>query len=163
MAAVDYFLQITGVAGESADAKHKGWIDVDSWSWGENLPVPPAGGGGGGGAGKVQFQDLHFVSRVSKASPRLFLACATGQHFKEAKLVGRKAGKSQQDFLTFTFMDVLVTGYQTGGSEGGDVLPGDQVSLNFAKIKFEYRAHKADGTLDPPISAGYDVKSNKQL
>lgn len=165
MAAVDYFLQITGVAGESTDAKHKGWIDVDSWSWGENRPAPPtpAGGAGNAGAGKVQFQDLHFVSRVSKASPKLFLACATGQHFKEAKLVGRKAGKSQQEFLTFTFMDVLVTGYQAGGAEGGDVLPGDQVSLNFAKLRMEYRGQKADGSLDAPIVAGWDVKTNVKV
>jgi type VI secretion system secreted protein Hcp len=160
--AVDYFLQIAGVEGESTDAKHKGWIDVDSWSWGETQPTPPAGGGGGG-AGKVQVQDLHFTSRVSKASPKLFLACASGQHFKEAKLVGRTAGKAQQDFLTWTFTDILVTGYQTGGAEGGDFLPADQVSLNFAKLKVEYRAQKADGSLDAPVSAGWDVKNNKQF
>jgi type VI secretion system secreted protein Hcp len=160
--AVDYFLQLAGVEGESTDAKHKNWIDVDSWSWGESQPTPPASGGGAG-AGKVQVQDLHFVSRVSKASPKLFLACANGQHFKEAKLVGRKAGKSQQDFLTWTFTDVLVTGYQTGGAEGGELQPSDQVSLNFAKLKVEYRTQKADGTLDAAVSAGWDVKSNKQF
>jgi type VI secretion system secreted protein Hcp len=160
--AVDYFLQIAGVEGESTDAKHKGWIDVDSWSWGETQPTPPAGGGGGG-AGKVQIQDFHFTTRVSKASPKLFLACANGQHFKEAKLVGRKAGKGQQEFLTWTFTDLLVTGYQTGGAEGGDLLPGDQVSLNFAKLKVEYRAQKADGSLDAPVSAGWDAKNNKQF
>ena len=165
MAAVDYFLQIAGVEGESTDAKHKGWIDVDSWSWGESRPAPPppTGGAGNAGAGRVQVQDLHFVTRVSKASPKLFLACATGQHFKEARLVGRKAGKDQQEFLTWTFSDLLVTGYQTGGAEGGDVLPGDQVSVNFAKLKVEYRAQKADGTLAAPVSAGFDVKTNKQF
>ena len=164
MAAVDYFLHIAGVEGESTDAKHKGWIDVDSWSWGESNPAPLSPGGtGGGGAGKVNIQDFHFVSRVSKASPKLFLACANGQHFKEAKLVGRKAGKSQQEFLTWTFSDVLVTSYQTGGSEGGDLLPVDQASLAFAKLKVEYRAQKADGSLDAAISAGWDVKSNKGL
>jgi type VI secretion system secreted protein Hcp len=160
--AVDYFLQIAGVEGESTDAKHKGWIDVDSWSWGETRPAAPAGGGGGG-AGKVQVQDLHFTSRVSKASPKLFLACASGQHFKEAKLVGRKAGKSQQEFLTWTFTDLLITGYQTSGAEDGEILPTDQVSLNFAKLKVEYRTQKADGSLDAPVSGGWDVKSNKQF
>jgi type VI secretion system secreted protein Hcp len=160
--AVDYFLQIAGVEGESTDAKHKGWIDVDSWSWGETQSVG-TGSGGGGGAGKVQMQDFHFVSRVNKASPKLFLACANGQHFKEAKLVGRKAGKAQQEFLTWTFSDVLVSGYQTGGSEGGELQPGDQVSLNFAKVKVEYRAQKSDGSLDPAIAAGWDVKTNKQF
>jgi type VI secretion system secreted protein Hcp len=159
---LDYFLQIAGVEGESTDAKHKGWIDVDSWSWGETQPTPPASGGAAG-AGKVQMQDFHFVSRVSKASPTLFLACAKGQHFKEAKLVGRKAGKAQQEFLTWTFEDILISSYQTGGSEGGDLLPSDQVSLNFAKIKVEYRAQKADGSLDAAVSAGWDVKSNKQF
>jgi type VI secretion system secreted protein Hcp len=162
MAVVDYFLQIVGVEGESTDDKHKGWIDVDGWSWGESRPAPPPTGGGAG-AGKVQMQDVHVVSRISKASPKLFLACATGQHFKEARLVGRKAGKSQQEFLTFTFMDVLISGYQVSGAEGGDVLPADQVSLNFAKLKYEYRTQKVDGTLGTPVTAGFDVKTNKQF
>ena len=159
--AIDYFLQISGIEGESVDAKHKGWLDVDSWSWGETQTAQ-ATPGGGGGAGKVQMQDFHFVTRTSKASPALFLACASGQHFKEAKLVGRKAGKDQQEFLTWTFSDVLVSSYQTGGNEAGDV-PIDQASLNFTKIKVEYRPQKADGTLDAPISAGWNRKSNTKL
>jgi type VI secretion system secreted protein Hcp len=162
MAAVDYFLHIDGVEGESVDAKHKGWIDVDSWSWGETQTGAHATGGGGG-AGKVAMQDLHVVSRVSKASPKLFLACASGQHIKEAKLVGRKAGKAQQEFLTWTFSDVLVSSYQTSGSEAATTLPLDQVSLNFAKIKVEYKAQKADGSLDAPISAGWDLKANTKI
>jgi type VI secretion system secreted protein Hcp len=160
--AIDYFLQINGIEGESTDAKHKGWLDVDSWSWGETQTAAAGPGGGGGGAGKVSLQDFHFVTRVSKASPKLFLACASGQHFKEAKLVGRKAGKDQQEFLTWTFSDVLVSSYQTGGSEAGD-LPIDQASLNFAKIRVDYRPQKADGSLDAPITAGWDRKANTKF
>jgi type VI secretion system secreted protein Hcp len=162
MAAVDYFLHIDGVEGESVDAKHKGWIDVDSWSWGETNSGPHAAGGGGGAA-KVVMQDFHFVSRVSKASPKLFLACASGQHLKEAKLVARKAGQGQQEFLTWTFSDLLVSSYQTGGSEAGEALPLDQVSLNFTKIKVEYKAQKADGSLDAAITAGWNKKANSKL
>jgi len=157
----DYFLQISGIEGESADAKFKGSLDVLSWSWGETQSSAPAAGSGAG-AGKVQMQDLQFATHVSKASPKLFLACASGQHLKEAKLVGRKAGKSQQEFLSYTFSDVLVSSYQTSGSVGDDG-PMDQVSLSFAKIKVEYRGQKADGTLDVPITAGWDIKTNKKL
>ena len=160
MAAVDYFLKIDGIEGDSTDAKHAGWIDVDSWSWGETQPVQPAGGSGGG-AGKVHFQDFVFTSRVSKASPKLFLACASGQHLKEARLVGRKAGKDQQEFLTWTFSDVLVAGYQTGGTE--QALPADQVSLNFSKVTVSYKAQKADGSLDAAVTAGWDIKTNKKV
>jgi type VI secretion system secreted protein Hcp len=160
--AADYFLQITGIAGESTDAKHKNWIDVESWSWGETNPGPgPGAGGGGAGVGKVKMDDFHFTTRVSKASPALFLACATGQHMKEAKLAAVKAGAMQQEFLTWTFSDVLVTGYQTGGVEGE--LVNDAVSLTFSKIKVEYKAQKADGSLDAAITAGWDAKANKKL
>jgi type VI secretion system secreted protein Hcp len=158
--AADYFLQITGIAGESTDAKHKSWIDVESWTWGETNPGT-TGTGSGAGAGKVQMQDFHFVTQVSKASPALFLACASGQHMKEAKLAAVKSGAMQHEFLTWTFSDVLVSGYQTGGAEGELVT--DQVSLTFSKIRVEYRAQKADGSLDAAVTAGWDAKANKKL
>ncbi|MBN1566666.1 MAG: type VI secretion system tube protein Hcp [Acidobacteria bacterium] len=159
--AVDMFLKIKGIEGESQDDKHKNEIDVLSWSWGETQTGTHAAGGGGG-AGKVQMQDFHFVMKVNKASPKLLLACATGDHIGEAVLTCRKAGKQQQEYVKIVFSDCLVSSYQTGGSEGVEV-PTEQISLNFAKIKFDYRAQKADGTLDGPITAGYDLKANKQV
>jgi type VI secretion system secreted protein Hcp len=160
MAAVDYFIKFDGIKGESADAKHKDEIDVESWSWGETRAGTP-GPGGGGGAGKVAMQDFHFVMRLNTASPGLMKACATGQHIKSASLSGRKAGKDQQEYLTFKFHDVLVSSYQTGGSEHADVVPTDQVSFNFAKIEVEYRQQKPDGSPGPSSQFKYDLKANK--
>lgn len=161
MAAVDYFLKIEGIEGESTDAKHKKEIDVESWSWGESNSGTHAAGGGGG-AGKVQMQDFHFVMRVNKASPKLMLACATGQHIPKATLVCRRAGTQQQEYLTIEFSDVLVSSYQTGGS-AGDIVPVDQISLNFAKIEFTYKEQKPDGTLGGAIKTGYDLKKNTKI
>jgi type VI secretion system secreted protein Hcp len=159
MAAVDFFLKFDGIKGESADAKHKDEIDVESWSWGETHSG--AARPGGARAGKVAMQDFHFVMRLNRASPGLMKACATGQHIKMATLSARKAGKDQQDYLTFKFHDVLVSSFQTGGSEHADVVPTEQVSFNFAKIEVEYKQQKPDGSL---VSAGqfkYDLKANK--
>lgn len=162
MAAVDYFLKIEGIPGESADSKHKGEIDVQSFSWGASQSGSHSHGGGGG-AGKVQMQDFHFTMRINKASPKLMLACANGEHIKKAVLVCRKAGKEQQEFMKVTMSDLLVSSYQTGGSGGADVLPTESISLNFAKVEFEYKEQKADGTLAGAITAGYDLKLNKQV
>jgi type VI secretion system secreted protein Hcp len=159
MASVDYFLKIEGIDGESADQEHKSWIDVISWSWGESQSGTMAYGGGGG-AGKVSMQDFHFVMRVCKGSPKLLEACASGEHFKTANLVARKAGKTQQKFLKIKFSDCLVSSFQTGGSGSGDPVPVDQVSLNYSKIEYEYCPQKADGTLDGPVRAGWDLKAN---
>ena len=161
MAAVDYFLKIDGIDGESQDAKHKNEIDLESFSWGATQGGTMAFGGGGG-AGKVQMQDFHFVMRVNKASPKLFLACANGEHIKKAVLTCRKAGKEQQEYMKFTFSDLLVSSYQTGGS-GGDVVPMEQISLNYAKIEVEYKEQKPDGTLGGAVKAGYDLKQMKQV
>ena len=160
--AVDYFLKIDGIPGESTDSKHKDEIDVEAWSWGEVNPPAPEPGGGGGGAGKVQMQDLNFTAPFSKASPNLFLACASGKHLKSAVLSARRAGKSQAEFLTFSLSDVLVSSYQTGGSEG-EVVPIDTAALNFSKIQVEYKMQKADGSLGASVKVGWDVKQNKQL
>jgi type VI secretion system secreted protein Hcp len=160
MATVDLFLKMDGVPGESKDLKHKGEIDLESFSWGETNQGTAAAGGGGG-AGKVSMQDFHFVTRVNKASPVLFLSCASGKHIKEAILTVRKAGKDQQDYLVFKFKDVLVSSYQIGGAEAGGV-PMEQVSFNFARIDLEYRAQKPDGTLAPAVKAGWDVTKARQ-
>ena len=103
--------------------------------------------------------DLHVSANLSRASPQLLLACASGKHIKSAVLTGRKAGKGQAEFLTFSLSDVLVSGYQTGGSAAE--APLDSISLNFSKIEVSYKQQKADGSLAQAIRVGWDRKANK--
>lgn len=161
MALFDAFLKIDGIEGESADSKHKNEIDIHSFSWGESNSGTFAHGGGGG-AGKVSMQDFHFTMNANKASVKLFLACAGGDHIKSAVLTCRKAGKDQQEFYKVTFSDILVSSYQSGGG-GGETLPIDSISLNFAKVEKEYKEQKSDGTLGGAIKAGWDLKLNKKV
>ena len=156
--AVDYFLKIDGIPGESLDHKHKDEIEVHSWSWGENQ-TGTMSSGGGGGAGKVNMQDFHFVMKVNKATPKLVLACASGEHIKKAVLTCRKAGKDQQEYLKWTFTDLLVSSYQTGGKAAADVVPVDEVSINFTEIQVDYKEQKADGTLGGAITTKYNLKT----
>jgi type VI secretion system secreted protein Hcp len=104
------------------------------------------------------MQDFHFVMNVNKASPKLFLACANGQHIPKAILTARKAGKDQQDYLKVTFSNLLISSFQTSGQAEAGNLPLDQISFNFAKVEIEYKEQKVDGTLGGAIKAGYDLK-----
>jgi type VI secretion system secreted protein Hcp len=161
MAAVDYFLKIDGIEGESRDAMHKGEIDLESWSWGEAHAHPP-GGGVGSGAGKVTMSDFSFTMKLSKASPNLFLSCAEGSHIKAAWLTARRAaGKATDYFLKWTFSDLLVSSYHTGAAAGE--APVDQVSFDFAKIEVEYKEQKPDGSFGVGFKAGWDLKTNKKV
>src|SRR5919197_1518553 len=68
--AVDMFLHVDGIKGESRDAQHKDDIDVLAWSWGASNSGS-AHMGGGGGSGKVNVQDLSITKYVDKSSPLL--------------------------------------------------------------------------------------------
>jgi type VI secretion system secreted protein Hcp len=160
MAAVDYFLKIDGVEGESQDQTHKGEIQLSSWSWGaSNTGTMQAGGGGGGG--KASMQDFSFSMPVNKATPKLMQKLASGEHIKRAVLTCRKAGKTPQEYLKVTFEDIIVSSYSTGGSQGGDTIPDEHIAMNFAKITFEYREQKADGSLGGAVVATHDMKRNQ--
>ena len=153
--AVDCFLKIDGIQGESTDVKHKGEIVVLSWSWGENQAMAAAAAGG---TGKVSMQDFHFSKAVDAASPKLLLACASGQRIKNAVLSCRKSGGSQ-DFLTITLTEVAISSYQI--SDGAAVDPTDQFALHFAKIQFDYVQQKPDGTMGGSSKAGWDLQNNR--
>jgi type VI secretion system secreted protein Hcp len=159
VALVDYFLKIDGIQGESQDKTHKDEIQIESWSWGETQGGSNRAGGGGG-IGKVSMEDFQFTMAVNKATPKLMLACANGDHIKKAVLTARKAGKDQQDYLVYSFYDLLVSSYKTGGEAHASGLPQDQISLNFSKMEVEYKEQKPDGTLGGAIKTGWNLKTN---
>ena len=161
MAAIDYFLKLDGISGESKDSKHKGEIEVLSFSFGETHSGS-SGIGSGGGAGKVKMSDFSFTARTTKASPQLFLSCAQGKHLKEAILTVRKSGGSQQEYLIIKLNDVLVSAYAVG-SDDGESEPHDAFSLNFVKLSYDYKPQKADGSLDAPVHAGWDQAKNVKI
>lgn len=155
--AVDVFLKIDGIDGESNDAKHKGEIEIESFSWG--VSSPEAGGaGGGGGAGRVTMEDFSFTTPVTRASPKLFLACVERRRIKTALLTVRRAGGQQHDFYKVTMSDVQISAWkQASGAE----LPMDQVSMNFGKVQIAYTGQRPDGTPGDTVTAGWDSKNTK--
>ena len=141
--AVDIFMDIKGVEGESVDKKHAKKIDVLAWSWGMSNSGT-AHLGGGAGSGKVNVQDLSFTKYVDAATASLMLFCANGKHVPEAKLIVRKAGGDALEYLKITMNEVLISSFSTGGSGGEDRFT-EHVSLNFAKVKVEYTPQDKEG------------------
>ena len=163
MALFDAFLKLDGIKGESADAKHKGEIDISSFSWGA-AQTGVSATGGGGGAGKVHFQDIHFVKKTDASSPLLMLNCANGTHIKEGNFVVRKAGGTQLEYLKIKLTDILVSSFKEHGISSGGDIPSESISLNFAKVEYSYQPQGADGKAQGgPILAGWDVKANQKV
>ena len=157
--AMDMFIKIGDLKGESKDDKHKGEIDVLAWSWGLSNSGS-AHVGGGAGAGKVNIQDISITKYIDFSSTGLQLACANGKHFPEAMLTVRKAGEHPLEYLKIKMTEVMITSVSTGGSGGEDRLT-ENVSLNFAKVNLEYLKQAAAGGADGgPSTFAWDIPAN---
>ncbi len=160
--ASDFLLELDGIKGESQDKAKGATIEVSSFSWGASN-AGTSGGGGGGGAGKASFQDMSFSCSTNVASTALFLRCANGKPIAKATLHVRKQGETPQEYYTITLTDCLVSSFQAGGSDGSGSLPTESFSLNYAKIEFEYKPQKADGTLDTAVKSGWNLKESVKV
>lgn len=159
--AVDMFLKLEGIEGESTDAAHAGESEIESFEWAATNK-PTQARGGGRGAGKVEMHDVIIKKPVDKMTPQLAVTCATGAHIPEAVIAMRRAGGEQQEYMTITFKDVLVTSVSNNGGRDTDI-PIETVQLNFVEVEWEYKPQKPDGTLDAPVKAGYNLGAAQKL
>jgi type VI secretion system secreted protein Hcp len=171
MAAVDYFLKIDGIKGESQDKNHKDEIDVTSFSWGM-AQQGTASKGGGMGAGKIAVTDMRIVKEVDAASPKLFDACFTGKHIPTAQITCRKAGGSAIEYWIVKFTDLLISSVHqrppelvgrpdTGAGESkAGLLPEEVITINYSAYEASYKGQQADGTASGAVTSKGNVKTN---
>jgi type VI secretion system secreted protein Hcp len=154
--AVDIFLKIDDLKGETTDIAHKDAIDVLVWSWGMSQSGSTHTGGG---AGRANFQDLSFTKYVDRTSVKLIEGLATGKHFDSAVLIVRKGGEKPVEYIKITMYNIIVSSVSTGGSGGEDRLT-ENVSLNFSKFLVEYVPVDFMGNPGIPIPFKWDIAAN---
>ena len=157
----DIYLKLDGIEGESQDSAHKNEIEVLAFEW-RALQESAMHAGSGGGAGKATVEDLEFEHYIDRSSPNLMKYCLTGKHIPQAQLTVRKAGGTPLEYLKFTFGDVIITRVNPKGSSTDELRVKETVRLSFSRIKQEYAVQNAQGGSAGAITAGYDIKGNKE-
>ncbi|MFY1666429.1 Hcp family type VI secretion system effector [Pseudomonas sp. Pseu.R1] len=161
--AIDMFLKLGDIKGESKDSIHKEEIDIHTINW----SMSQSGSnhqGGGGGAGKVNITDLSLTKSLDKSSPNLMMACSSGKHYPEATLTVRKAGgASPVEYMIIKLSEVMVAHYQTDAGNSDETLK-ETFSLNFGKVEVSYQPQKADGSKDGgAIKYGWNIRENVKM
>lgn len=160
----DFYLQITGINGETTTQGLTGYMKIASFNWGgQNSGKFQAGESSGLPSGRFTGGDFAFVMKTNSASPQLMSACSKGTQFTSATLVCRKAigGSTPVTYLQVTMSPVLVSTFNTGYSPTnnlGDAVVVDNVALNFGKIVFQYKPTTSTGTTGPAVEGGYDLQ-----
>lgn len=155
--AVDYFLKLDGIQGESQDEKHKNEIQVLSWSWGASN-VSSVAGTGGSGAGKVDLSDVSLMLNFDKSTPKFFKSCCEGKHITTGELSAIKAGGNGKPYLKVNFKEIFITGLQM--SAAGEV-PAVSLSFSYDEIKMDYSAQDEKGNVASTGPVTFNIKQNK--
>jgi len=158
--AVDFFLKLGDISGESKDHAYEGWIEVLAWSWGMSQSGTMHTGTGGG-TGKVSVQDFSITKYVDKSTPNIMQKCCTGKHYPTAEFVARKAGDKPLDYVKLKMKEVIVTSATTGGSQGEEQVT-ENVTLNFAQYEYQYTPQSESGAGAGAITQTFDIRRNTE-
>lgn len=161
----DAFLKLDGIDGESNDDKHKGQIEILSFSWGVSQSITGTASSTGTFSGqRADLAPLSIVKQLDKASPKLAQACAAGEHVKSAILTLCRAGGDKQPYMEYKLSDVLISNVSVGGAgqgEGG--VPTEEVGLAYGKVELKYTQIGTDGKAAGNTTGGWDLKANKKV
>ncbi|HEY6447481.1 MAG TPA: type VI secretion system tube protein Hcp [Acidobacteriaceae bacterium] len=155
--AVDYFLKLDGIQGESQDEKHKNEIQVLSWSWGASN-VSSVSGTGGSGAGKADLSDISMMLNFDKSTPKFFKSVCAGTHVPTGTFTAVKSGTDGKPYLKIDFKEIFVTSLQM--SAAGEV-PAVSLSFSYDEIKIDYSAQDEKGNVASTGPVTFNTKQNK--
>lgn len=160
--AMDVYLQIDGIRGESQDEKHKDWIEVTGVHWALNQPrSATASTGGGHTAERVEISEVMFHKLADLASPILQQTCAMGKTIPKAKFEFMRADGNGQPikYYEVELENVMIASIAPGIGDSG--ILSEQVGIKFSKIKWKYTQQKIGGGTGGNTSGGWDLAANK--
>jgi type VI secretion system secreted protein Hcp len=160
--AIDVYLQIDGIKGESMDDKHKDWIECSSVVWGVKQPKSATASTGGGHTAERCEHDEVVISKLADLStPILLQTCAAGKTIPKAMIEFMRAdGQGERvKYFVIELENVLIAKVAPEVSEGSIIR--EKVGLKFSKIKYKYTQQKVSGGAGGNTSGGWDLASNK--
>lgn len=146
------------LAGESTDAAHPRWINVDSWSWGIENTVDL---GAGTTISKSQLSDFNWSQALDSSVPGLFLAIAGGRAVDKATLDVTRTGDSgkSDSFFQMIFEPAYPTLLELSGADDG--LPQANAALAYEKVTMRYRPMDGKGGYGNWIEGSFSQSTNK--
>ena len=160
--AIDVYLQIDGIKGESTDNSHKDWIECKSVQWQVLQPKSAtASTVGCHTAERTEHKDIVIAKMADLASPLLLQTCSSGKTIPKAKLEFLRAdGQGERiKYFEIELENVMISSVAPSVA-AGDIL-GEDLALKYSKVKWKYTQQKVGGGSGGNTSGGWDLSANK--
>jgi type VI secretion system secreted protein Hcp len=145
------------IPGESQDAKHNGWIELNAYNW--TATVPQSNGRIVGPAMAANFM---VIAETSKASPMLLKDCVSG---KQANVIiavqSTDSSGNAVDICTWKLSDAVITSYNANTGLDGSSRVYDAYTFMPSRIELTVQPVNADGSLSSPVATSWDCTTSK--
>lgn len=160
--AIDVYLQIEGIKGESADSKHQGWIECESVSWGVSQPrSATASTGGGHTAERCEHDDIIIHKLADVATPMLLQCCSSGKTHPRGKIEFFRADGQGVRVKYFEIeMENVLVGRVTPAVSAGDMLS-ERVHLKYSLVRWKYTQQMVAGGAGGNTAGGWNLSTNR--
>jgi type VI secretion system secreted protein Hcp len=161
--AINFFLKLTDITGESTDSSHKGEIQVMSWSHSFNQPTKPTRSSAGGGTvEQANHSDFSFTKYLDSSTDDLLKVCWSGKQIATGVFTAYRADGDNVpvEYLKIDFEKIVISNVSFGGGSGD--LPSETVSMAYGKVTYTYKPQKvADGTADGAQPVYHDLTTQE--
>lgn len=160
--AIDVYLRIDGIKGESADEGHKDWIECTSAVWSVAQPKSAtASTGGGHTAERCEHGDVVISKLADLSTPILLQTCSAGRTIPKAKFEFMRADGLGERVRYFEIeLDNVLIGAVVPSVIGGNILS-EHVSLKFSKVRWKYTQQRISGGMGGNTAGGWDLATNR--
>lgn len=153
-------MDISKLEGESQIKGYEKKIELLSYSHGVAMQITGDTTNTVRTSGKPNVQDFTVAKYLDKASPMLNQKCCEGVSLGQVKItVGRNVSGVVAPLIVYTLEDAIVSSVSIGG--GGSDKPTETVTLNFTKIKWDYKEQKENATLGGAVPGVWDISMNQ--
>lgn len=151
--AIDGFLKIDDVPGESQRDGHEDEIEIHEVEFGMAAAATTGRRGmPGAAAGRVELEPFRVAKHYDRASPLLKQALARTQRFSEAVISVRRTVEGEtSDYLVVTLSEASVVGYDLHPAFEQDLLEED-VFLDYATATFRYLPEDLEVVLEKRLN-----------
>ena len=161
--AVDMFMTIEGIPGESTDEAHTDWMELLSYHHGLSQAVSGTSGTGGRTGGRADFQHFAITKAIDKGTPDLAVYCASGKHIPKIEIELCLATEDKHTFMKYVMEDVIVSSVsQEANSGSAESRPTEEVTFAYGKLEWEYTPVDQMGATGAASTRTWNLETNKQ-
>lgn len=152
------YIKLGDIEGESQDDKHKGWIDIESFSQGISRPIDSQHSGGAYRS-SANMSDISIMKMVDKTTPKLSEAICKGTAFPKVNIdfMTSVGDGNRVPYLQIELKNARVTSFQVGA--GADSKATESLSLNYEEIKWTYTQYDKAGKSSGKVESTWKLEA----